>query len=122
MLDLLFCRGHNFRSATSTPRTTQALYRALCLERERTRWVSKRARQGKKQGVSDARHAFASETTMFLTERGRRKSTQSGQALLDLRLLTKYVFKSAIVKTNKLRVFQASLVQREVPRNEAEGL
>ena len=40
----------------------------------------------------------------------------------SLRLLTKYVFKSAIVKMNKLRVSQASLVQREVPRNEAEGL
>ena len=45
-----------------------------------------------------------------------------GTSVPWFRLLTKYVFKSAIVKTNKLRVFQASLVQREVPRNEAEGL
>ena len=44
---------------------------------------------------------------------GYRHQTKEERLKTLLRLLTKYVFKSAIVKTNKLRVFQGSLYTRE---------
>ena len=50
-------------------RATKLYHRALCLERERVRWTMKRARQGNKQGVAQP---IGRDTTMFMTERGRR--------------------------------------------------
>ena len=52
-----------------TSRTTKLYHRALCLERDRCLWQIKGARQGKKQGESQP---AGRESTMFLTERGRR--------------------------------------------------
>jgi hypothetical protein len=40
------------------------------LERERARWAMKRVRQGNKQGVAQP---IGRDTTMFMTERGRRR-------------------------------------------------
>ena len=37
------------------------------LERERARWAKQRARQGRKQGVSEECEAHRTETTMFST-------------------------------------------------------
>jgi hypothetical protein len=50
-------------------RATKLYHRALCLERERARWAMKRVRQGNKQGVAQP---IGRDTTMFMTERGRR--------------------------------------------------
>ena len=63
-----------------TSRATKLYHRALCLERDHCLWQMKGARQGKKQGESQP---AGRESTMFLTERGRRSRAKRPLILLQ---------------------------------------